>query len=129
MSQDGKGFLICWKREENASKINFVSLCDEEIADKEGELDPGREEAGSHTSIFSERQGPYTQRELFFQQQEASSSFTFEYVENNGQPQNNVWYAESHLQAFIVCICLRPFSSRIGGSFSRSTCHQVFYGF
>ena len=66
-------------------------------ADKKSETGPGREEKASCTSIFSERHGPYTQRELFFQQQEACSSFTFDYVENNGQPRNNVWYAGSSL--------------------------------
>ena len=51
----------------------------------------GRVQQANGPTLFSERHGPYTQRELFFQQQEAAGAFTFEYVENNGESQNNIW--------------------------------------
>ena len=41
--------------------------------------------------LVSEQNGPFTSRELYFQQQEEAGAFTFTYLYNDGQLQHCLW--------------------------------------
>lgn len=79
--------LICTLLNMHCKQIDESNVC---VADSRGRI-PSQDVQASSSSIFSERHGPYTQRELFFQQQESSGAFTFQYIENDGKAQSNVW--------------------------------------
>lgn len=41
--------------------------------------------------LISDRTGAFSQREIFFQQQEEKGAFAFRYLENDGHPDHNLW--------------------------------------
>lgn len=46
----------------------------------------------SEDPLIPERVGAFTQREQFFLQQEENGNFSFQYMQNDGQPSHNLWW-------------------------------------
>ena len=65
-------------------------MAEEEIS-ANGNQEPDKSPCVTEASFTPVRHGAFTQREIFFQQQEANGAFSFVYLLNDGQGDHSLW--------------------------------------
>jgi len=89
----------------SASNPPFCGSSSASLHAEESARDTGAQEGAS-------RPGTYVQRELYFLGQEDLGTFRFEYLQNDGQRQHNIWWAPDTcppIPAFSHTPIRRPF--------------------